>query len=73
MSDAELNAVVGPIYVELFRLRDKIAKSYGYDNYADFADQEIYLRDYGTEEAEIFHEAVKTVSESYYSALTKFY
>ena len=66
---SELNAVVGPIYLELVALRTEMAQYYGYDDYAQYADAEIYDRDFSTEEAEVFHEAVKEISETYYELL----
>lgn len=66
---SELNETVGPIYLELVALRTEMAQYYGYDNYAEYADAEIYGRDYSTEEAEVLHEAVKEFSAEYYTAL----
>ena len=66
---SELNETAGPIYVELVALRTEMAQYYGYENYAEYADAEIYDRDYSTEEAEILHSAVKEISEEYFSML----
>ena len=65
-SDEELNNIVGPIYLELVQLRTQLAGIYGYDNYADYRDKEVYDRDFGSEEAEKFHEAVKEISSDVY-------
>ncbi len=47
------------IYAELVTNNNRIAELAGYDNYYDYATKEIYLRDYGREELEIFCAAVK--------------
>ena len=65
----DLNEAVGDIYLELVALRTEMAQFYGYDDYAQYADAEIYGRDFSTQEAEIFHEAVKEVSEEFYNIL----
>ena len=39
-------AVMGEIYLELIQLRDKMAKDEGYDNYAEYAYERNYIRDY---------------------------
>ena len=70
---SELNATVGPIYLELVALRTEMAQYYGYDNYAEYADAEVYGRDFSTEEAELFHAAVKEISEEYYDLLYNSY
>lgn len=70
---SELNAAVGPIYLELVSLRTEMAQYYGYDNYAEYADAEVYDRDFSTEEAEVYHEAVKTFSEDYFNLLYNTY
>ena len=66
---SELSEAVGPIYIQLVALRTEMAQYYGYENYAEYADAEIYGRDYSTDEAEVLHAAVKEVSEEYYSLL----
>lgn len=45
------NEALGEVYLELVQLRTKIAKLNGYDNYADYAYEEIYVRDYSLKEA----------------------
>lgn len=61
-----INEEVGPIYVELVALRREIAEYYGYDNYAAYAYENIYCRDYGLDEAQAFCEQVKQVAPRYY-------
>ena len=46
------------LYIELVALRNEIAKEEGYDNYADFARDEIYMRDYDDDELAAFGDAV---------------
>lgn len=62
----ELNQRTGPIYLDLLKLRVKEAKEEGYDSYAEYADREIYHRDYSPEELEQFHADVKKVALEYY-------
>lgn len=69
MDDEYINGLVGPIYLELVELRTEMAKYYGYDNYADYADEMVFNRDYDKAAAEKFHEAVKKVSHQYYHLL----
>ncbi len=66
LSQDQLMKKVGPIFVELVKMRNELAQFYGYDNYCDYADAEVYMRDYGTEEARNFHKQVKRVSSYYY-------
>lgn len=65
-TDAEINAVVGPIFLELVDVRTEIAKLYGYDSYADYADQELYWRDYEARDLEKLYSAVKEISPRYF-------
>ena len=67
--DEYINSLVGPIYLELVQLRTQMAKYYGYDNYADYADENVYYRDYDGSSAEKFHAAVKKSSKRYYELL----
>lgn len=53
------NALLGEIYMRMVELRQAEAKSYGYDNYAEYAYEEIFTREYTPEEIRPFHEAVK--------------
>ena len=56
------NTLVGETFLELRDLRTQIAKSHGYDNYADYADAEIYYRDYTTSDLQVMKDAVKHFS-----------
>lgn len=67
------NAAIGDIYLRMVSLRKEIAKSYGYDNYADYAYTEIYQRDYTQQEIRSFHQAVKEYIVPLYNALYPLY
>ena len=65
----ELNDIVGPIYLELIQLRTQQAQAAGYDNYAEYADAEVFCRSYSTEEAEKLHAAAKKIAPDVYEIL----
>ncbi|MGN1003134.1 MAG: S-layer homology domain-containing protein [Oscillospiraceae bacterium] len=70
----EENAVLGGIYMDLVALRNETAAAYGYTSYSDYAYENIYLRDYSTEEIRAFHQAVKEDIVPIYQAMeTLFY
>ena len=48
----EENQVLGGIYLELVEVRTKLAQIQGYDNYADYAYECGYYRDYTVEDVE---------------------
>ncbi len=52
------NQALGALYLELVDVRTQLAQSYGYDNYADYAYEEIYDRDYTPEELEEYRQQV---------------
>lgn len=52
------NQELGELYLELVDVRTQIAQSYGYDNYADYAYEEIYDRDYTPEDLEEYRRQV---------------
>ena len=54
-----INDLLGPIYLELVQVRVQIAESYGYDNYSDYAYEEIYCRDYTPVDVQIYCDAIK--------------
>ena len=68
-SDDELVNIVGPIYIELVQVRTQLARTYGYDNYADYADENIYCRDFDGADARAFCDTVKKFSKEYYDLL----
>lgn len=47
----EKNAAVGEVYLELIQVRNQLAELNGYDNYADYAYEEVYVRDYTLKQA----------------------
>lgn len=53
------NGLVGETFMELVDVRTKIAVSYGYDNYADYADEEEYKREYSVSDLDVMKNAVK--------------
>ncbi len=61
----EINRQAGEIYLELLDIRDRIAHIEGYDNYAEYADECLYFRDYGEEELEPLWEAARAVGPTY--------
>lgn len=67
------NAALGDIYLRMVALRQEIAASYDYDNYADYAYTEVYQRDYTQEEIRSFHQAVKENIVPLYDGLYPLY
>lgn len=57
--EKKLNARVLPDLRELTDLRNQEAKLYGYRSYAEYADAEVYARDYGAKERRALCAAVK--------------
>lgn len=53
------NAAAGKVFVQLVKVRTQLAKTYGYDNYADFAYEKGYDRDYTTEDTKELYEYVR--------------
>lgn len=53
------NQVLGEYYIQMVEFRKSMAKFYEYDNYGDYAYENIYERDFTQEEIRIFHSAVK--------------
>lgn len=49
----------GELYLQLVRLRTDLAQWAGYENYAEYAYEALYTRDYGLEEAAALREAAK--------------
>ncbi len=67
------NAALGGIYLRMVEVREAIAASNGYDNYADYAYEEVYQRDYTQKEIHSFHQAVKQDVVPLYDALYQLY
>ncbi len=55
----EKNSVLGEIFLELVALRNEEAELAGYDNYAEYAYEEQYVRDYSLEDVEDLFKAIK--------------
>ena len=60
------NDEAGPIYLKLVQIRTELANLAGYDNYAAYADEEEYCRDYSESDIEQLHKDVKKISETYF-------
>ena len=56
---AERNAALGDIYLRIIDAHKRQAAMEDYDNYADYAYENVYIRDYTPLEIRGFHEAVK--------------
>lgn len=56
---AEQERAAGELYRRLLQVRNQIALECGYDNYADYAYEAVYNRDYSLFDAEILWSAVK--------------
>ncbi len=53
------NENTGDIYLEILEMHDKQAKDEGYENYAEYANEEVYFRDYTEEDLAAFCGYVK--------------
>ena len=56
---AKRNETLGQIYLQLVAVRNLIARQYGYGNYAEYAYDALYFRDYSLDDAAVFRETVK--------------
>lgn len=65
----EINDDLGQVYVELVDVRDKIAELNGYENYALYADCELYNRDYTVDDLNKFLRSCKKIWIRYYLLL----
>lgn len=69
----EKNSVLGEIYLELVDVRTQRAKLEGYDNYGEYAYNELYVRDYSVEEAkELFSEIRRRVVPAIYDLQNRY-
>lgn len=57
--NAQKNAVVGEVFLQLVKVRNQIAQLNGYDNYAEYAYEEVYVRDYTLDEAKALFKELK--------------
>lgn len=70
----EKNSVLGEIYLELVQLRNESAKLEGYDNYAEYAYDALYVRDYSLDDVkELFDEIKKNVVPALYDVQDIYY
>lgn len=70
----EKNSVLGEIYLELLQLRNESARMEGYDNYAEYAYDALYVRDYSLEDVkDLFQEIKKGVVPALYDAREIYY
>lgn len=53
------NETFGNIFLEIVKKRDKIAKNSGYENYAKYAGECLYLRDYSSDDLDAVYDTVK--------------
>ena len=63
------NAAAAPILVEMTKVRNTYAVSKGYDNYAAYAYEKVYGRDYTLEEAQQLYTQVKAWAVQLYNEL----
>lgn len=63
------NKELGEIYLKLVKIRDKIAKLYGFPNYAEYAYEAKYIRDYSLEDIDNIYEEVKKNFPDLYNKL----
>lgn len=59
----QFNKDSGEIFIKLVSIRDDLSKLYGYDNYALYADNEIYGRDYTSEDLYYLKEYTKEFAD----------
>ncbi len=62
-----------PIFAELVQIRNDIAKDQGYDNYVDYAYENVYGRDYSAKEAQEYCDAVKEIAAKAGRAVNRAY
>ena len=65
------NEVVGAHFMTMLDLRNRISENEGYDNYVDYAYENIFQRDYTKEEIRDFHAAVKEEIVPVYQGLNE--
>ena len=66
-SPEERCSELGEIYLELVSVRTEIAEAAGYDNYADYAYENEYYRDYTVEDAEGAQRSGKRRTRAFFS------
>lgn len=58
------------IYLKLIKIRDKIAKLYGYPNYAEYAYESTYMRDYSLDDIDEVYKEVRKAFRIYIISFT---
>lgn len=66
LSEPELNAKTGAIFLELVAIRGEIAELGGYDNFVDYAYENYYARDYTPEDAAVLCGRIKPLAQKYF-------
>lgn len=67
LSEEEMAAEAGEIFLELVEIRNEIAESYGYESFADYAYTYYYGRDFTAEDGMALCEQVKPYARKYFS------
>lgn len=63
------NETLARIYIDIVKNRNALAAFHDYDNYADFAYEEVYNRDYTTDDIKDFYEGVQSYMVPLYQEL----
>ena len=71
--EKKFNEKGGPIFKELVDLRNEFAQLHGYDNYAVYADEVEYTRDYSDADITLLHKSVKKNSKAFIPLYYDFY
>lgn len=66
---ASANERMGRVFLDLVAVRKQIAREMGYENYAEYADRELFYRDYSEADMQLLKNAVKKYGEmiNYYT------
>lgn len=71
-SSKKNNSILALKYMEVLKVRNRIAKLFGYKNYAEYADKEIYNRDVDEKLREEYYNAVKKYVVPLYKEIASF-
>lgn len=63
----KFNQATGPIFLKLLKIRVELADINGYDNYADYADEQAFSRDYTGRDLKPLYADVKKIADRYYN------
>lgn len=64
------NNTLGNLYLQLLDVRSQIAQLHGYDNYAEYAYEELYITDYTTDDTDKIYDNVKKYFSENYEYIT---